>query len=118
VPINGSDLLPTFCELAGGNTTLPQGIEGGSTVPLLSSGQGEVTRPVPGLLCHFPHYQGNNTPQSALRLGDYKVLKFYESGAVQLFDVARDPGEQKDLASVLPDKTRELSSLLERRLAE
>jgi arylsulfatase A len=118
VPINGYDLLPTFCELAGVNTTLPQGIEGGSIVPLLSSGQGEVTRPVPGLLFHFPHYQGNNTPQSALRLGDYKVLKFYESGAVQLFDVARDPGEQKDLASVLPDKTRELSSLLERRLAE
>lgn len=37
---------------------------------------------------------------------------------VELFDLARDPAELRDVAAEHPDRVRELSSLLERRVAE
>lgn len=116
VPVAGYDLLPTFCALAGVTEPLPQGVEGGNIAPLLATGIGEVARPMPGLLFHFPHYQGTNTPQSAIRVGDFKLLKFYETGEFQLFNLSEDIGERNNLALAMPDKTRELSVLLEQRL--
>ena len=55
----GYDLLPTFCELAGVSAdAIPKQVEGGSFAALLrNQGQGEVKRPRPELVFHFPHYQ-------------------------------------------------------------
>ena len=59
---------------------------------------------------HFPHYSnhGMQSPGGAIRLGDYKLLEYFENGTVQLFDLAEDPGEQTDLAGVEPDRAEEL----------
>ncbi|MEC8649420.1 MAG: sulfatase/phosphatase domain-containing protein, partial [Verrucomicrobiota bacterium] len=53
-----------------------------------------------GLVFHFPHYNmvGINEPHSAIRIGDYKLLRFYSSERDLLFDVANDPGESTDLS--------------------
>jgi len=119
-PIVGYDLLPTFCEWAqvpGGS--LPDDLEGGSLAPLLThKGRGAVQRPREELVFHFPHYQTGNTPHSAIRVGDLKLLKFYEDDSVKLFDLAQDAGERTDLAARRPAEAAQLRERLEKCLAD
>lgn len=112
----GFDLYPTFCKLAGVKDPLPKGIEGGNIALLFANGTGSVKRPCEELVFHFPHYQGD-TPQSAILLGDYKLMKWYETGEVKLFDLSKDIGEKNDLSKKMPEKTAELKGRLERYLA-
>ncbi len=114
VPIVGYDLLPTFCELAGLRSALPAGVEGGSLVQLLRGGGiGEVRRPREEIVFHFPHYQSADGPHSAIRLGDLKLIRFYETGDVRLFDLAVDLREQHDLAREQPAKAAALTRRLD-----
>jgi len=123
VPVVGYDLLPTFCEWAGvPGPAIPKGVEGGSIAGLLArnlaqEGRGEVRRPRQELVFHFPHYQGNEAPQSAIRRGDLKLLRFYEDDRVMLFDLAKDIGERDDLAQRMPAEAQRLRQQLERYLA-
>lgn len=55
-------------------------------------------------------------PQSALVVGDYKIIRNLESGSVELFDLARDLSETNDLAADLPDKAKEIDERLTDRL--
>jgi arylsulfatase A len=119
VPVVGQDLLPTFCTWAGvPASTLPAGVEGGSIAALLASGgQGQVQRPREELVFHFPHYQSGQTPHSAIRLGDLKLLWFHEDDSVRLFDLSRDSGEREDLSAARPADAARLKARLERSLA-
>lgn len=115
VPVTASDLLPTVAALAGVKAALPAGVEGGSLVPVLRdpAGQGVVRRAREELVFHFPHYDlGNGGPATAILLGGYKLVRNYEQKTVRLFDLERDPGEAKDLAASLPEKTAELDARL------
>jgi arylsulfatase A-like enzyme len=117
----GFDLFPTLRELAGVRSAMPRGVEGTSIVPLLAgkSRLAAFKRANEELVFHFPHYgQGpKQRPQSAIRVGDYKLVRDYESGKDQLFDLARDIGEKTDLASKMPDKRKELAAGLDAYLA-
>jgi len=118
VPIVGWDLLPTFCDWARvPGAALPRGVEGGSIARLLTrGGEGEVKRPREEIVFHFPHYQDGNVPHSAIRVGDLKLIHFYEDDSVKLFDLARDLGEREDLAARMPAEAARLRGLLERYL--
>lgn len=117
-PVVGWDLLPTFAEWAGVPAgRLPKDLDGGSLAPLLKREDAAVKRPQEGLLFHFPHYQGDEGPQSALLLGDYKLIRFYEGDRVALFDLSRDLGEERDLAAERPAEVARLRKLLEQRLS-
>lgn len=118
-PVIGYDLLPTFCEWAGiDRDKLPHEIEGGSIAGLLiNNGQGAVRRLREELVFHFPHYQTDNTPQSAILNGNYKLLKFYEDDRVVLFDLSQDISERNDLAAQMPVETARLRKQLENYLA-
>jgi len=119
VPIVGYDLLPTFCEWAGvPPDKLPANLDGGSIAGLLSrGGRGEVKRAREELVFHFPHYQSGHTPHSAIRLGDLKLLWFYEDASAKLFDLAADIGERRDLAGERAADAERLRALLEAHLA-
>jgi arylsulfatase A-like enzyme len=110
----GEDLLPTVAELAHVGEPLPKGIEGGSLASVLvNSGQGAVKRPRAEFVVHFPHYDKDEIgPASALYLGDFKLIRAYETGALKLFNIAKDPGERRDLAQEMPDKVKELNQRL------
>lgn len=117
VPVVGYDLYPTFCEWAGISTSkLPKNIEGGSIASLLvNNGKGDVKRAREELVFHFPHYQSDDDgPHSAIRLGDLKLIHFYESDRDVLFDLSKDISEQNDLAS---EKPRDAAMLKERLMA-
>lgn len=120
-PVVGYDLFPTLCELAGVGRPLPDGVEGGSLVGLLRHrGIGHVERPHEELVFHFPHYGRNpeSLPRSALRLGDYKLIRHYETGKVSLFNLSKDISESNDLADRMPEKVAELTRRLDRYLAD
>ncbi len=109
----GYDFFPTYCEWAGISLSkLPKRIEGGSIVNLLDDGKGTVKRSRQELVFHFPHYQSGDGPHSALFLGDLKLMKFYETGRLALFDLKSDLSEQNDLAKQMPKKVSQLDRLL------
>ena len=120
VPVVGWDLLPTFCGWAGvPAAALPRGVEGGSIAGLLADGgQGVVPRPREELVFHFPHYQSGHAPHSAIRVGDMKLIRFYEDEAAQLYDLGRDRGEAEDLAGRMPAEAARLRQRLDRYLAD
>ncbi len=109
----GYDFYPTYCEWAGiPPSNLPRKIEGGSIAHLLADGKGTVTRPRKEMVFHFPHYQSGDGPHSALFLGDMKLMKFYETGRLALFDIKTDISEQTDLAKQNTAQVAELDALL------
>lgn len=111
----GYDLFPTFCEWAGVSAQkFPAGIEGGSLAALLAhDGTGTVQRPRDELVFHFPHYQSDDGPQSAIVVGDLKLMKFYEDQRVELYNLAADLGERTDLSQRMPAQTAQLRERLE-----
>ncbi len=115
-PASDVDLLPTIAALARVKEPLPKGIEGGSLVPVLAdAGRGAVKRPREELFFHFPHYdEGNDGPASAVIVGNDKLIKTYETGALHLYDLSKDYSEQRDLVKEVPQKAADL----DRRLTE
>ena len=90
--------FPTLCSLAG-ITALPSNLAGIDLTPLLKTGQGSVHRPSDHpIMFHFPHY-GRSKPHSAIRVGSFKFLHFYEQEQGMLFNLSSDPGETNDLTS-------------------
>ncbi|MEK6260660.1 MAG: sulfatase-like hydrolase/transferase [Planctomycetota bacterium] len=60
-------------------------------------GSGKLTRDA--IYWHFPHYNGNAAakPGAAIRLGDWKLIEFYETGRRELFNLAKDLRESNNL---------------------
>ncbi len=114
----GADLVPTLTELAGVDR-LPDGIEGGSLAEVLKNGgNGNIERPLPELVFHFPHYDFDPLgPASAIIAGDFKLIRFYESGERRLFDLSKDLGERRDLTPTMPKKAAALDARLSAYLA-
>jgi arylsulfatase A-like enzyme len=115
VRIVGYDLFPTILELAGVTDPLPDGVEGGSFAPVLKNiGKAKVKRPREELVFHWPHYQlqKGGQPSSAIFLGDYKLLKFYETGELRLYNMKDDPFEKKNLAKKMAAKADQLHERL------
>lgn len=108
-PVTTPDFYPTFLEAAGLAARPEQHCDGVSLLPLL---QGKSLAPRP-IFWHYPHY-GNQggTPGSSVRLGDDKLIEFFEDGRLELYDLRKDLGESKDISAEQPEKTRELAALL------
>jgi arylsulfatase A-like enzyme len=120
VGTSGVDLFPTITALANIEQDLPEGLEGGSLVPLFSrTGKGKVKRDREELVFHFPHYDKDSRgPASVILLGKYKLIRIYESGKRLLFDLSTDVSERNDLADTMPEKVEELDQRLTEYLRE
>ena len=122
VPVTGLDFLPTFLTWAGAAPSIPEHVAGGSLAALVENPTPDdrdapaVTRRHPGLLFHFPHYQGPEGPHAALRHGDLKLVRYFENDRIALFDLAADPGETRDLAQDRPEDAERLARALDARL--
>ncbi len=116
VPVSGVDLLPTFADLAGYPHKLPSNIDGGSLGSVFANGETDkVVRPNPFLVFH---QAVDRSAASAIRLGDYKLVKTWKSDNLELFDLSKDISEAKDLSKQMPAKTRELHRMLTNYLGE
>ena len=112
-PVVSMDYFTTILNIAG---IEHQPNDGENLLPVLSK-NAPVERDE--LFWHFPHYHGSTwKPGSALRKGDWKLVIHYENNSTELFNLAEDPGETVDLSTTLPEKTEELSRILNKRLSE
>lgn len=90
--------------------------DGENLVPLLTQKK-SIKRDE--LFWHYPHYHGSAwKPGSALRKGDWKIVIHYENNKIELFNLADDPGEKKDIAATNSEKVNELKTILDKKLAE
>ena len=120
VRTSGVDLFPTIAALAGIENNLPNGLEGGSLVPLFrKNDRNKVERDREELVFHVPHYDKDSRwPASVILLGNYKLIRIYESGKRLLFDLSTDVSERNDLADIMPEKVKELDQHLTEYLRE
>lgn len=105
-PVVLTDLVPTLLEAAGIDPAKAIGpLDGVSISRLLRS------EPLPTrlLFWHFPNYTNQGSrPAGAVRDGDWKLVEQFEDGSLELFNLADDPGETKNLASAEPQRAAEL----------
>lgn len=125
-PIIGTDLFPTLCEIGG--ASLPEN-QIGDGVSLVKLFKGEVTNlnendQPRALFWHFPayiqSYKGVNDEQrdplfrsrpcSVIRKGKWKLIQFFESGDLELYDLENDVAESTNVASSNPNVMDELVS--------
>jgi arylsulfatase A len=110
VPVSGQDLYPTILALAGVSPASGQVTDGESLVPLLE-GEGALRRDA--LFWHYPHYSNQGgRPGGAVRRGDLKLIEWYEDGRAELYDLERDLGERRDLATEQPEEVARLRRML------
>lgn len=107
-PVISTDLYPTFLQMAGLPLMPGQHLDGCSLAPLLT-GTGGLKRNA--LYWHYPHYQ-TIPPHGAIRWNDWKLIEHYEDGRIELFNLAEDLSESKNLAAVFPERAQQLRGWL------
>lgn len=95
-PVIALDILPTALEAAG--LAVPAGLDGVSLLPYLSGARSGA--PHQSLYWRFG-------PQRAIRKGDWKMVRL-DAGEAQLYNLAEDVAESRDLASRNPARLKEL----------
>ena len=107
VPAITTDIYPTLLDLAGLPLKPQQHLDGVSLKPLLDG----VDLPKRELFWHYPHY-GNQGgfPSGAVRDGDWKLIRRYEDGRVQLYNLKDDPSEQTDLAAIKSEQAAAIAA--------
>ena len=108
-PVSGADFYPTILDLAGLPLRNDQHQDGQSLVPVLK-GETMADRP---LIWHYPHYgnQGGE-PSSIIRVGDWKLIHYYEDDREELYNLADDLSEQTDVAAGHPEMVQDLHAQL------
>lgn len=110
VPVIGWDLLPTFAELAGGTSRPEKDRDGGSFLSVLkNNGKGVVNRSTKDF---YFHRYNKGYPHSAIISGNDKLVRFWKTGKVELYDLSIDQGELTDLAPKNSTKAKELDDKL------
>lgn len=116
-PINSVDLYPTLLEIAGAGRPANYPLDGASYAKLLTGG-GSQHLSRAAIYWHFPGYLGagadtwRTTPVGAIRLGDWKLLEYFEDNRVELYNLRDDLGERSNLATTNPAKAKELHEKL------
>jgi len=116
------DLFPTLLDLAGIDPPPGVALDGASLKGLLLGE--DAVLPERPLICYFPKYaqfrpaEGvwRDSWRNVLYRGDYKLIEYPEYGTAELYDLADDPSESRDLAGADPARLermrRELRDIL------
>jgi arylsulfatase A-like enzyme len=106
------DLFPTILELTRGRAPAGHVVDG-SRLDSLLTGKRDRARPETFLM-HYPHAPHRTDYFTVYREADWKVIYHYfptkvsEDSHYQLFHLARDPFEQRNLAATEPAELRRL----------
>jgi arylsulfatase A-like enzyme len=129
VPVINVDFYATFAAVAGAKLPADRPLDGASLLPLLA---GEKKLEREAIFWHFPGYLDGPVPRgrdevfrtrpvSVIRKGDWKLFLYHEEWAldvgrkeakgkpaIELYDIAADPGEHHDLAESESGRREEL----------
>jgi arylsulfatase A-like enzyme len=110
LPVMNLDVLPTAIIAAGGKPEASWQLDGVDLMPYLTGAK--TSRPHQTLYWRYG-------PQWAIRDGEMKlVVSKGGSGSPELYNLAADIGESKDLAAAQPAKVKELQAMWEKWSAE
>jgi hypothetical protein len=119
--IQSTDLYPTLLNVCGASPKADQKTDGFDQTAALTGGASPRTQ----IFCHFPH---GDAPRDAvmdgfyagsyIREGSMKLIRFYAraddgSDELELYDLARDPGERHNLAKEKPEVAARLNGVLD-----
>jgi len=124
VPVIGTDIFPTLLEIAGIKPNIQ--LDGESILPILKGNKGPLNRE---LYWHCPAYLQmydsdkayedshdkpyfRSTPCSVIRDGDWKLIEYFETGELELFNLKDDVGERNNLSQKNKEKRDELYAKL------
>ncbi|HBE67240.1 MAG TPA: N-acetylgalactosamine-6-sulfatase [Planctomycetaceae bacterium] len=102
------DWLPTLLTVAQAASSIPENTDGVSLLPVL---QCEASTPREYLYREFAGYGG----QQSIRVGDYKAVRQnLRKGKleIELYDLATDPGETKNIAADYPEVVERLAGMM------
>lgn len=101
--VTGTDFFPTFLQMAGLPLRPEAHLDGKSFVWAVKGMQDpDPGRPV---FWHSPVARPQATGDSnssSIRLGNYKLIEFYDEGRVELYDLSADIGESVNLSETKP----------------
>lgn len=103
------DFLPTAAELAG--VQPPANIDGLSVVPTLLGESAAGRRQQQHEYLYWEQPSGKNLMQ-AVRLGDWKAVRLKHDGPLELYNLAADPGEARDVAAAHRDVVQRIEGIL------
>jgi len=110
-PIMTIDIHPTVLEMTGLAPDATQPMDGVSLSALL---HGAAAPAREALYWHYPHYHsGGATPYSSVRMGDWKLIHFFEDDHVELYNLAKDLSETTDLATQEADRAKAMRQRLD-----
>ena len=95
-------LLPTFAELTGIQNIESDGIS------ILSTLFDKETKELENR--EFLYWEFEETDQIALRMGDWKLISI--AGKPHLYNLAEDPSEQNDIASLHPERVKKMIGII------
>ncbi len=96
------DIMPTLCEVSGAK--VPAGADGISILPTLTGNDAKQKKH--DVLYWEFHVEGkgsNGQTYQAVRLGDYKVVRYGFTLPTEVYDIAMDYKETNDLAAAMPE---------------
>jgi len=123
-PIIGTDMFPTILSLTRTDPFPGQQFDGINLKKLFLKGKKPAERP---LFWFFPayleRYRGvpdiwRTTPAAAVRFGDWKLIRFFETGLTKLYNLKDDIGETYELSEKFPEKKKEMENLLKNWIQE
>ena len=111
-PLHVVDWYPTLAKLAGASVEQKLPLDGKDIWPVLTQG------------AKTPHEEillmGSRPGQRAIRVGDWKLLvnpmefrRPAKSSPVELFNLAKDPGEKHNLAAEQPERVKDMQARLQ-----
>lgn len=112
-PTMNVDFYPTFLEIADIKQDEKQQLDGKSIVSLLNNPGNELSPR--NMFWHYPlekpHFLGGLS-SGAIRSGDMKLIEFFDTGDVELYDLKHDIGEENNLALQAPQQALALKQVL------
>jgi arylsulfatase A-like enzyme len=111
-PVTSTDLYPTCLAAAGLPARPNQHSDGVNMRPVLT---GEGSLPPRPLFWHYPHYNEHpsSVPSSVIRQGPWKLIETFDPAGIELYNLANDLSETKNLAAAEPGRVKKLCAELE-----
>ena len=112
-PTSNVDFYPTFLAAASIPPDAKQKLDGISILPVLKDPKARVNRDT--IYWHYPlkrrHFLGGRSGGAILQ-GQWKLIEYFSTGKLELYNLKDDLGEKNNLAAELPDKVKLLRTAL------
>jgi arylsulfatase A-like enzyme len=98
MPVSSVDIFPTLCKAINKKAVMNKDVDGQDIVELLTNEKKNSSRTI---FWHYPHYSNQGGKPGAAMLKDgFKLILHYGDNTVELYNVAKDIGEQYNIAAV------------------